>query len=124
MGRFDDGVSRKIRQVVQGKDGASGTDGFRSFTDGELKGILSGTDDQQGAGGGQCEDAGFFGHCQGSRDDLAHAAGGTEVSLVSTDRADRCDGFESFIPGSGIHRLIAAAAGSGNANSLRINFGA
>ena len=60
----------------------------------------------------------LLGELQRAGHDLAHAARRAEVGLVVADRADRHDALEPLVPRAGVHRLVAAAAGPGDADLL------
>jgi hypothetical protein len=56
-------------------------------------------------------------------DQLAQAAADTEVHLIVPDGADRNRRLEPIVPGTGVHRLVAAATGPGDADPLAVHLG-
>ena len=124
VGGFENGVAEILRLAVELENLVGESEGFCGFADGELEGVAGGADDHEGAGRYEAEDAPFLGKAECAGDDFAHAAGGAEVGLIVAHGADGDDGLEAFVEGAGVHTLVAAAAGAGDAEAGAVNLGA
>ena len=120
--RFKHRVTYVLRTTIQFEHGPDLNQRLLRFAYRKLKRISCGTDNHQCSRCGQSQNTPLLRKRQGTGNNFTHAAGGVQIRLVIADRTDRHDGSKSFVPCSGIHGLISAAAGSGDPQSVAVDF--
>jgi len=122
--RLERVVPHLLAGAVEFVDRLGSLQALDRLADAELIGVLGGVDDEEAARRHQPQHVALFGEAQRARQHLAHAAGGAQIRLIAANGADRNDGLEALVEGAGVHALIAAARGAGDAEFVSIDLGA
>ena len=98
-------------------------DALGGLADAELKGVAGRAHDQERARRDHRQQVAGRRVGRSADVDLAHAAGGREISVVGADAADRDDGRQPLVGRTGVKRLVSASGRTGDGQPGRVDFG-